>query len=146
MYPRPDEINVAVDSSLYKNCSTRVALAAGFDFDGPRRNLKVYLIPFVKRAMTGRSENEIVFDAIRNLEAGGSAPSLAVKLLEEYLSTWTGEFYLGNQFMCIGCAEPSKARVKLYMAADTARYDFMRAAMTLSGRQTTSSPQRAWIY
>lgn len=134
LYPKPDEINVAADSSLYKNYSRRVALAAGVDFDGPRRNLKVYLSPFIKHAMTGKSENEIVFDAIKNLEPGGSALRPAVNLLEDYLSTRTGDFYLGNQFIGIDCADPSKARVKLYMATDTARFDFIRTAMTLSGR------------
>lgn len=134
LYPNPDEINVAADSSLYKNYSRRVALAAGVDFDGSRRNLKVYLSPFIKHAMTGKSENEIVFDAIKNLEPGGPALRPAVNLLEDYLSTRTGDFYLGNQFIGIDCADPSKARIKLYMATDTARLDFIRTAMTLSGR------------
>lgn len=134
LYPKPEEINVAADSSLYKNYSRRVALAAGVDFDGARRNLKVYLSPFIKHAMTGKSENEIVFDAIKNLEPGGPALHPAVELLEDYLSTRTGDFYLGNQFIGIDCADPSKARVKLYMATDTARFDFIRTAMTLSGR------------
>ncbi|KKY33186.1 putative aromatic prenyl transferase [Diaporthe ampelina] len=134
LYPSPDEINVAADSSLYKNYSRRVALAAGVDFDGPRRNLKVYLSPFIKHAMTGKSENEIVFDAVKNLEPGGPALRPAVELLEDYLSTRTGDFYLGNQFIGIDCADPSKARVKLYMATNTARFDYIRTAMTLSGR------------
>lgn len=94
----------------------------------------MYLSPFIKHAMTGKSENEIVFDAIKKLEPGGSALRPAVELLEEYLSTRTGDFYLGNQFIGIDCADPSKARVKLYMATDTARFDHIRTAMTLSGR------------
>lgn len=134
LYPSPNEISVAADSSLYKNYSRRVALAAGVDFEGPLRNLKVYLSPFIKHAMTGKSENEIVFDAIKNLEPGGPALRPAVNLLEDYLSTRTGDFYLGNQFIGIDCTDPGKARVKLYMATDTARFDYIRTAMTLSGR------------
>lgn len=134
LYPAPDEISVAADSPLYKNYSRRVALAAGVDFDGPRRNLKVYLSPFVRHAMTGRSENEIVFDAVRSLERGGPGLRPAVGLLEDYLSARTGDFYLGSQFIGIDCANPSTARVKLYMATDTARFDYIRTAMTLSGR------------
>jgi DMATS type aromatic prenyltransferase len=134
LYPSPDAINVAADSLLYKNYSRRVALAAGVDFDGPRRNLKVYLSPYIKHVMTGKSENEIVFDAIKNLQPGGPDLRPAVKLLEDYLATRAGDFYLGNQFIGIDCADPGKARVKLYMATDTARFDFIRAAMTLSGR------------
>lgn len=99
LYPSPDEINVASDSSLYKNYSRRVALAAGVDFEGPRRNLKVYLSPFIRHAMTGKSENEIVFDAIKKLEPGGPALRPAVELLEDYLSTRTGNFYLGNHLL-----------------------------------------------
>lgn len=134
LYPGPDTIQVAAGSPLYKNYSRRVALAAGVDFEGARRNLKVYLSPFVRHAMTGRSENEIVFDAVRNLEPGGPALSPAVRLLEDYLSARAGDFYLGSQFIGIDCADPSTARVKLYMATDTARFDHIRTAMTLSGR------------
>lgn len=126
---------MASDSSLYKNYRRRVALAAGIDFDGPRRNLKVYLSPFIKHAMTGKSENEIVFDAIKKLEPGGPALLPAVELLEEYLSTRTGDFYLGNHFIGIDCADPSKARVKLYMATDTTRFDHIHTTMTLSVRR-----------
>lgn len=134
LYPNPNEINVAADSPLYKSYSRRVALAAGVDFDGPRRNLKVYLSPFVRHAMTGRSENEIVFDAVRSLKPGGPGLRPAVGLLEDYLSARTSDFYLGSQFIGIDCTDPSTARVKLYMATDTARFDYIRTAMTLSGR------------
>lgn len=134
LYPRPDSIKVAADSALYRNYSRRLVLAAGVGFDGPRRNLKVYLSPFIKHAMTGISENEIVFEAIKTLRPGGGALRPAVKLLEDYLSTRAGDFYLCNQFIGIDCVDPCKARVKLCMATDTARFDHIRTAMTLSGR------------
>ncbi|KAJ0124332.1 romatic prenyl transferase [Diaporthe amygdali] len=134
LYPSPDSIHVTADSSLYKNYSRRVAFAAAVDFDGSRRNVKAYVSPFIKHAMTGISENEIVFDAIKSLQPGGPALRPAIKILEDYLSTRTEKFYLGNQFIGIDCTDPSKARVKLYMATNTARFDFIQAAMTLSGR------------
>ncbi|KAI3393830.1 hypothetical protein diail_3557 [Diaporthe ilicicola] len=127
-------INMTADPPWYKNYGRRVAFAAAVDFDEPSRNLKAYVTPYIKHVTTGKSENEIVLDAIKILQPGGPVLLPPVKLLEDYLATRTEDFSLVNQFIGIHCADPSKARIKLYTATNTSRFDFIQAAMTLGGR------------
>lgn len=103
-----------------------------FDLEGPKRKMKTYCIPGGKSLSTGRSAQDLCLEAIRSLQPGGSDLKPAVDCLEKYLATCPGP--LSCDFIGIDAIDPSKARVKLYLASATMNnFDFIRHVWTLGG-------------
>ncbi|PQE22669.1 aromatic prenyltransferase protein [Rutstroemia sp. NJR-2017a BVV2] len=83
-----------------------------FDLDGDRRKMKAYFLPMAKSLATGESPEFLTWKTIRSLDPYGVDLSPTVDMLDDYFEGCPDTMAI--DMIGIDCAQPSKARIKVY--------------------------------
>lgn len=111
-----------------------------FDLDGACRKMKGYFMPQAKSLATGLPADKVSFQAIRNLRSAGEGLVPAVDFLERYFTVCPDK--LTVDMIGHDCADPTKARIKLYAHLQTLNsWNAIRHVVTFGGL-ATDEPRR----
>jgi DMATS type aromatic prenyltransferase len=104
-----------------------------FDLDGDRRKMKAYFLPMAKSLATGKSAEFLTWKTIRSLDPYGVDLSPTVNMLDDYFKGCPDTMAI--DMIGIDCAEPPKARIKVYAHMQTMNsWNTVHHVCTLGGQ------------
>ncbi|KAK3295237.1 aromatic prenyltransferase [Chaetomium fimeti] len=110
----------------------------GFDLDGEKAMMKVYILTMRKAIASGAmSSNQYTVEALRKLEPWGYKIGPGLDVVSDYLAN--AKYNVTLIFASLDCLDPFKitsARVKTYFHTSSNSFAVARDVMTLGGRLT----------
>lgn len=94
-----------------------LTFSLAFDLDGDRRKMKAYFFPMAKSLATGETAEFLTWKTIRSLDPYGADLTPTVNMLDDYFKVCPDTMTI--DMIGVDCAEPSKARIKVYAHLQT---------------------------
>ncbi|KAI2641178.1 4-dimethylallyl tryptophan synthase [Xylaria nigripes] len=108
------------------------------DLDGSQFVVKVYFYPTLKSIATGRSIQDLVFGAARELVQGHANTAASLAMLEEYIVSRGPESTACPRLLSCDLVDPSRSRIKIYVSEQNVTLSAMQDLWTLGGRRNDS--------
>ena len=116
----------------------RTQVWTAFDVKSSGLLAKVYFLPFLKLAETGKQSNDLISSVFSQCHSDFGSYTEGADTLNSYISTFSAAPELGPQlgFFGIDCSDGPGARLKAYMATKANTLNKAKDLFTLGGRIT----------
>ncbi|KAH7308570.1 dimethylallyl tryptophan synthase GliD2 [Stachybotrys elegans] len=105
-----------------------------FDLGKSKASLKAYFFPYMKSIETGKTERQLIFDALEKLDGPKCQIASSLSLIKEYVDSQVAEKDVRVETISFDCAAPSESRFKVYLRSPYTSFKKMTEAYTLGGR------------